>query len=92
MYISCKVFSETKSLIILKDGQCHYSPAPSAIMATTVLCPKRLECALFLSFVIFSVILHAMHTPNIPIYADYFDHNDKTSGDSLVTTMAITIR
>ena len=22
--VSCKVFSETKSLIILKDGQCHH--------------------------------------------------------------------
>ena len=34
--------------------------------ACTVLCRKRLECALFQSFVIFSVILHAMHTLNIP--------------------------
>ena len=32
----------------------------------TVLCPKRLDCALFQSFVIFSVILQAIHTLNIP--------------------------
>ena len=61
----------------------------------TVLCPKRLECAPFQSFIICSVIL-AMDTLNIPkvssIYADYFDNTDKTSGDSHVTTMAVTIR
>ena len=33
----------------------------------TVLCPKRVECAIFRSLVIFSMIEHAMHILNIPV-------------------------
>ena len=71
-----------EQLLHIVDGQVHkymymyiYTCTCTCIYYTciiykvhvgTVLCRKRLECALFQSFVIFSVIQHAMHTLNIP--------------------------
>ena len=57
---------------------------------------KNLENALLESLVIFSVIVHGMHTQDIPKCSpesvEQSDHRDSTSGDSHVTTTAVIVK
>ena len=55
----------------------------------TVLCAKRVENGFLHTLGITSVILHAIHTQDISTRSPIFtDHNDITSHDSHVRTMA----